>query len=197
MSREAGRRLVPAITFVRECLQGDEVEVTMIIARTSDADLRALAPELSCRQSAKRSRASSRGVRGRTRDRLRRHAPWLPGLDRWATREKFEEITPGVSTSCRCRLPRACSGLMYTGVPITWPSSVRNGLRVPVVGAGLRDTEVDDLRQRAALAFRDEDVRWLQVADDPALMGAVPRRRAPGRARIGLECSGTCGRSSW
>ena len=56
--------------------------------------------------------------------------PEFLGLDRWATREKFEEDhAEGVDVRPRVdvALPESLSGLMYTGVPITWPSSVRNG----------------------------------------------------------------------
>ena len=67
----------------------------------------------------------------------------------------------------------ACSGLMYSGVPTRTPSSREQGLLGQVMGRRLGHAEVDDLRHRAVVLDRHQDVRGLEVPVDDALLVGV------------------------
>ena len=74
----------------------------------------------------------------------------------------------------------ACSGLMYSGVPIELPSSVNSVCSVSVLRRRLGDAEVDDLRHRRRRRERDQHVRRLEIAmDDPLLVRVLDARRRP------------------
>ena len=79
-------------------------------------------------------------------------------------------ITPSAHTSVRAStgLPLICSGLMYCGVPITEPATVRPGDRA--LAAQLRDAEVEHLDEVGIALARDhEHVRRLEIAMDDLL----------------------------
>ena len=62
----------------------------------------------------------------------------------------------------------ACSGAMYSAVPIIAPDTVRFA-EAPLDGASLRDAEVDELEQRASPpGTSHEDVLGLEIAVDDA-----------------------------
>ena len=77
-----------------------------------------------------------------------------------------------VSTSSR--LISACSGLMYSGVPISCAKPVNSVFSVSCWPDRLGHAEVDHLGHRRAVVQRDQDVGGLEVAvDDPFLMGVL------------------------
>ena len=71
-------------------------------------------------------------------------------------------------------LSLACSGLMYSSVPTTWPKLVNMRPLGQLLADGLGHAEVDDLGDRAIVVVGHQDVGGLQVAvDDPLLMGVL------------------------
>ena len=73
----------------------------------------------------------------------------------------------------------ACSGLMYSGVPINWPKlGEAASCSVSRWRDRLGDAEVDHLRHRPAVLHGDQDVRRLDVAVDDALLVGVLDRLA-------------------
>ena len=67
----------------------------------------------------------------------------------------------------------ACSGLMYSGVPIICAKRGEQRLVGQLLAGRLGDAEVDDLRHRRAVVQRHQDVRRLEVAVDDALLVGV------------------------
>jgi hypothetical protein len=74
------------------------------------------------------------------------------------------------------RAPSACSGLMYSGVPINHPGLGEYRLFGELLFGSLGQTEVDDLRYRRPIALHHQDVGRLQVAVNDAFLVRVLRR---------------------
>ena len=78
----------------------------------------------------------------------------------------------------------ACSGDMYSSVPIKLPDLGVDALLGQPRAGRLGHAEVDHLRHRPAVVQADQDVGRLQVAVDDALLVGVLHRLADGNEQL-------------